>query len=109
MTRINESSRLFVGGCWAVVLPECWSAEVEEQGASFRRESGSGMLQVSSAMKEHAPVSDADLLEFATGKDVSEQDLHPIEHTKFRGRATTYVKDGHKYKEWWFRYSHVLV
>src|SRR5205085_1428899 len=83
--------------------------EIEDRGASFHRLPRGGTLQVSASEKEHSPVDDADLRNFAKELGLRDEMLSSFNSYAFSGLTAAYEKDGFSYREWWLRHGRLLV
>lgn len=94
---------------WSVELPTGWSGHTDEECATFHRSPQLGVLQISSARKDSAPVTEQDLREFAQDRIPGDKRARKVTYGPFTGLAVEYSQSGLLWKERWLSCGNLLV
>lgn len=105
----NHAPARFNSVWWSVELPSGWSGHANEEFATFHRSPQLGVLQISSARKDSAPVTEQDLREFAQDRIPSDERVRKVSYGPFTGLAVEYAQSGLHWKERWLSCGNLLV
>jgi hypothetical protein len=98
----------FESAWWRTSVPEGWKANEDNVCVTFTSRRLPGALQVSAAIKEAAPVTDADLREFAHERIANKQ-VKAVETTYFDGIHIEFVDNDRFWREWWLKSGNLLL
>ncbi|MGH9776939.1 MAG: hypothetical protein ACRD5I_00860 [Candidatus Acidiferrales bacterium] len=96
-------------GLWSVELPSGWTGHAGQECATFQANPPLGALQISSARKDSAPVSDKHLKEFASERLPPGVLLKEAGYGSFSGFSAEYAKEDRFWKEWWLKSGQLMV
>jgi hypothetical protein len=94
---------------WSVILPEGWRGQHDEECSTMTRIRCEGALQISAYRKEHRPVTDADLREFAFEQRGGSAQLRRYRFGAFGGFGASSRRNGTYWREWWLRAGRVML
>jgi hypothetical protein len=94
---------------WSVHLPEGWTDQTDDEGASFIAPADAGVLQISAARKELDSISDDELKKFAYQRIPPTALLEVTTAGTFTGFTATYTSDEELWQEWWARHQQLLI
>ena len=93
---------------WKAKVPADWDTTEDDVCLTFKSQGSSGAIQVSAAVKEAAPVTDADLKEFA-GKRIGNRPAKTVKTAKFVGIHAEYCDNYKFWREWWLRSDNLML
>src|SRR6266508_2683776 len=93
---------------WRAKVPEDWETREDDTCVTFEPQKPPGVIQVSAAVKEAAPVTDIDLKEFA-GQRISNRRVMTVKTPSFEGIHVEYAEDDNFWREWWLRSGNLML
>ena len=94
---------------WSVDLPKGWTGRRDPECATFQANGSVGAFQISAAEKEHGPVTDEDLLDFASDDLAERTMLSPVVYGLFSGFSLQKLKGNILWIKWWLRCGDLMV
>lgn len=100
---------MLVIGRWGLVLPDGWSAELEEGCACITKDEGVGVLLISHAEKKQTPVARQELNQLAEAELPGDADVGKTKMGDFEGLHATYIAEGERWHRFYLSYGRLLL
>ena len=94
---------------WTLELPPEWEAEQDEELIVIEDEDGVSCLELSSLVREHGEVGDADLAEFSRELRDAGASGAPVTIGPWRGEVYQHDDAEFHYREWFLRCGAIFV
>ena len=96
-------------GRWSMQLVAGWEAELEEGCACVAKPDGVGVLLISHAEKDQAPVSRSELAQFAASELPGDADVGESRMGDFEGLHATYIAEGARWQRFYLGFGRLML